>query len=367
MVLCGKPLIKKSRQEVALKKIVKAFQNQTDAQRTFREIMFLQELHRHKNIVRLQNVLKADNDEDIYVVFDLMETDLHAVIRMNVLQEIHKKYIVYQILKAMKYIHSGEVLHRDLKPSNILLNSECHVKVADFGLARSIAAYAKDGYEGDGMEEMTDYVATRWYRAPEILLGAGKYTKAVDVWSIGCILAELLGGKPIFPGSSTLNQLGKIIDATGFPSQDDIDAIHSPHAMTLLESLSSTSHGRPISYPDLYPQADEDAIDMLKKMLYFNPYKRMTVDEALEHPFVADFHDPSNEHNFPGVIQIPIDDNTKFSIDDYRSTLYEQIKRKEREQKQERKERQKAKKEQKKLERKQKKKGNSKSTSKKEK
>eukprot|EP00915_Cephaloidophora_sp_WS-2016_P003848 GHVH01005212.1.p1 GENE.GHVH01005212.1~~GHVH01005212.1.p1 ORF type:complete len:154 (-),score=12.57 GHVH01005212.1:582-1043(-) len=100
---------------VALKKIFDAFQNATDAQRTFREIMFLQKLAGHDNIVRLLNVLKADNDKDIYLVFDYMETDLHAVIRANILEEIHKQYIIYQLLKAIIYMHTGELLHRDMK------------------------------------------------------------------------------------------------------------------------------------------------------------------------------------------------------------------------------------------------------------
>lgn len=134
-----KTIDKKSRETVALKKIFDAFQNATDAQRTFREIMFLQELSGHENIVKLLDVIRAENDRDIYLVFDYMETDLHAVIRANILEDIHKRYIMYQTLKALKYLHSGQLLHRDLKPSNILLNSECLVKVADFGLARSIA------------------------------------------------------------------------------------------------------------------------------------------------------------------------------------------------------------------------------------
>lgn len=135
------------------------------------------------------------------MVFDFMDTDLHHVIRAGILEEIHKKYIVYQVLKCLKYMHYGELIHRDLKPSNILLNSECHVKVADFGLARSIACKEEDG----GAPVLTEYVATRWYRAPEILLGSTKYSKAVDMWSVGCILGELIVGKAIFPGNSTLN------------------------------------------------------------------------------------------------------------------------------------------------------------------
>ena len=129
---------KRTKEVVALKKIFDAFQNATDAQRTFREIMFLQEMDGHEHIVRLTNVLKADNDRDIYLVFEHMETDLHAAIRANILQDIHKQYIVWQTLKALKYMHSADLLHRDMKPSNLLLNSDCLMKVADFGLARSL-------------------------------------------------------------------------------------------------------------------------------------------------------------------------------------------------------------------------------------
>ena len=136
-------------------------------------------------------------------------------------------------------MHSANLLHRDLKPSNLLLNSECHVKVADFGLARSL-----DTKEPDQTPILTDYVATRWYRAPEILLGSNKYTKGVDMWSLGCILAELLLGKPVFPGTSTLNQLDRVMELIGRPSQDDIDAIDCPLAQTMLESLPPTKAKR---------------------------------------------------------------------------------------------------------------------------
>jgi serine/threonine protein kinase len=168
---------------------------------TYREIVFLQEMEGHEHIVRLNNVHKADNDRDIYLVFEYMETDLHAAIRANILQEIHKQYILWQALKAVKYMHSAELLHRDMKPSNLLLNSDCLMKVADFGLARSLRSTRPDSMP------LTDYVATRWYRAPEILLGAGTYTYAVDMWAVGCILGEMLSGRPIFPGTSTMNQV----------------------------------------------------------------------------------------------------------------------------------------------------------------
>ena len=113
----------------------------------------------------------------------------------------------------MKYIHSADLLHRDLKPSNLLLNSECHMKICDFGLARSV-----DKSDTTTQPILTDYVATRWYRAPEILLGSNQYTKSADMWSVGCILAELLLGKPMFPGTSTLNQLDRVLEVTGRPT-----------------------------------------------------------------------------------------------------------------------------------------------------
>lgn len=321
-----KAVEKKTNDTVALKKIFDAFQNATDAQRTFREIMFLQELRDHQNIIRLTNVLKAENDRDIYLVFEYMETDLHAVIRANILKDIHKQYIIYQLFKAIKYMHSANVLHRDMKPSNLLLNSDCFLKVADFGLARSIASLENETVENP---VLTDYVATRWYRAPEILLGSTKYTKGVDIWSVGCILGELLAGKPMFPGTSTMNQLDRIIEVTGRPSQDDIEAINSPFAATMLESLPRT---QPASLNERFQYASEDALDLLSQCLQFNPDKRITAEGALKHPYVAAFHNPEEEPDCDREIKISIDDDHKYSIAEYRDVLYQQIQAKKKEQ-----------------------------------
>lgn len=165
-------------------------------------------------------------------------------------------------------MHSANLLHRDLKPSNLLLNSECHMKVADFGLARSL-----DVKDTDQQPLLTDYVATRWYRAPEILLGSNKYTYSVDMWSVGCILCELLLGKPVFPGTSTLNQIDRVMEITGRPNADDLDSINSPLAQTMIESLPPTKTKK---LRDLLPTASDEALDMIKKLLAFNPNKRMT-------------------------------------------------------------------------------------------
>ena len=316
-----KVIDRKTGETMALKKCFDAFQNATDAQRTFREIMFLQELHGHENIVKLSNVLKADNEKDIYLVCDLMESDLHAVIRANILEEIHKQFVIYQLLKALKYMHSGGMLHRDIKPSNILLNSDCAIKICDFGLARSIAATNQETNP-----VLTDYVATRWYRAPEILLGSNSYSKGVDMWSVGCILAEMLGGKPLFPGTSTMNQLERVLEISGRPSHEDINSMHSPYAKTMIENISNV---RGKSLKDLLPKASPEALDFIKNCLCFNPNKRLTAQQALKHPYVAAFHNPEEEKVCSRPIRIPLDDNIKLTVQDYRDRLYgEVVKRK---------------------------------------
>lgn len=319
-----KAVDRRTREVIALKKIFDAFQNATDAQRTFREVMFLQEVS-HDNIVRLINVLKAENDKDLYLVFEYMETDLHAVVRASILEDIHKQYIMYQVFKALKYLHTGELLHRDIKPSNLLLNSDCQVKLADFGLARSLSQLNSC----DGQNPiLTDYVATRWYRAPEILMGSTHYSFAVDLWSCGCILGELLNTKPVFPGTSTMNQLERIMEFSGRPTTEDLAVIDSPFAPTMMESCSIQNPRRP---QEIFPTASPQALDLLKKLLVFNPARRMTAEEALRHPYVAQFHNALEEPSCPKTILLPISDDAKFTVDQYRERLYAEILRKKKE------------------------------------
>jgi mitogen-activated protein kinase 15 len=319
-----KALDKKYKQVVAVKKVFDAFHNATDAQRTYREVIFLQELNGHENIIRLRNIIKAENNKDLYLVFDHMEADLHHVIRANILEEIHKQYVIYQLLKSLKYLHSAGIIHRDLKPSNILINSDCQIKLADFGLARSVASTAEDTNI-----KLTDYVATRWYRAPEILLGSTKYSKAVDMWSVGCILAELIVGKAIFQGTSTLNQIEKVLELIGKPKADDIESVESPHASTILSSINVTKKK---SFQSSFANASELALDFMRKLLVFNPHNRLTIEEALKHKYLEQFSSPEEEIACDHIIEIPMDDNTKFSVKEYRDAIYSDIARKKKEQ-----------------------------------
>lgn len=235
---------------------------------------------------------------------------MHRVIRTQELSDDHCQYFIYQTLRALKAMHSANVLHRDLKPSNLLLNANCDLKVCDFGLARSAAS------TDDNSGFMTEYVATRWYRAPEIMLTFKEYTKAIDVWSVGCILAEMLSGKPLFPGKDCMfstrlfccmcfememtngvffldhHQLTLILDVLGTPTMEDYYGIKSRRAREYIRSLPFK---KKIPLKALFPKTSELALDLLEKLLAFNPAKRINVEEALRHPYLEPYHDPDDE------------------------------------------------------------------------
>ncbi|KAF4798308.1 Mitogen-activated protein kinase 15 [Turdus rufiventris] len=272
------------------------------------------EFGEHPNIIKLLDVIQAENDKDIYLIFESMETDLHAVIKKgNLLKDIHKCYILYQLLKATKFIHSGNVIHRDQKPSNVLLDAQCCVKLCDFGLARSLCQLGEE----QPSPALTEYVATRWYRAPEILLASRSYTKGVDMWSIGCILGEMLLGKPLFPGTSTMNQIEQILRVIPAPSPEDIVALQSEYKASVINHMSSRQR---VAFEEIFPSSTPlPALDLLKKLLVFNPDKRLTAEEALQHPYVS--REPSLDFD----VILPLGDDVQLSVAEYRNKLYEMI------------------------------------------
>ena len=198
--------------KVAIKMVPRAFHDEVDAKRILREIKLLKHF-RHENIVGITDMMpplarNVEDFHDVYICNELMETDLHRIIYSKQPLTIdHAQYFLYQILRALKYIHSANVLHRDLKPSNLLVNSNCDLKVCDFGLARGVLSDEEMAGKPRNALLLTEYVVTRWYRAPEIMLACHEYAKPVDVWSVGCIFAELLGRKPYFPGDDYIDQV----------------------------------------------------------------------------------------------------------------------------------------------------------------
>lgn len=193
---------------VAIKMVPRAFNDEIDAKRILREIKLMKHFS-HENIVNIIDMMpplatSVEDFRDVYIVSDLMETDLHRIIYSKQSLSIdHAQYFVYQMLRGLKYIHSANVIHRDLKPSNLLVNSNCDLKICDFGLARGI----RDDHVIGRSMLLTEYVVTRWYRAPEIMLACHEYSKPVDVWSVGCIFAELIKRKPYFPGDDYIDQV----------------------------------------------------------------------------------------------------------------------------------------------------------------
>ncbi|XP_039121847.1 mitogen-activated protein kinase 4 [Dioscorea cayenensis subsp. rotundata] len=301
-------------EKVAIKKINNAFDNRVDALRTLRELKLLRHLH-HDNVIALKDIMMPVHRRsfrDVYLVYELMDTDLHQIIKSSqALSNDHCQYFLFQLLRGLKYLHSANILHRDLKPGNLLVNANCDLKICDFGLARTNSTKG---------QFMTEYVVTRWYRAPELLLCCENYDTSIDVWSVGCIFAELLGRKPIFPGTECLNQLKLIINVLGTRTDADLGFIDNPKARKYIKSLPYTP-GTPFS--TLYPRANPLAIDLLQKMLVFDPSKRISVTEALEHPYMSPLYDPNS--NPPAQVPIDLDIDEDLGEDVIREMMWQEM------------------------------------------
>ncbi|OQS01390.1 mitogen-activated protein kinase [Achlya hypogyna] len=349
---------------VAIKKIINVFDQEVDCKRLYREIYILRHL-RHSEVITLLDVLEPPNLEtfkDLYLVFEFVDTDLHKLIMSpQYLTTRHIQLFLYQLLCGLKYIHSANVIHRDMKPANILLNEDCTLKICDFGLARVVdAAIYKDQGEPvspqyerarshtDGnhpkfQRQLTKHVVTRWYRAPELIL-LQDYGYAVDLWSVGCIFAELLSMQaesypqyqsrtPIFPGrscfplsadrpttySDKLDQLNVIFGVIGTPKEEDIGNLGE-----VKQYLRKLNKKEPRDLKELYPGAPLEALDLLKRFLTFNPDTRISVEAALEHPFLNEVRSLRKE----AVELQPLDmafENVPLDRAQLKARIYEEI------------------------------------------
>jgi len=221
-----------------------------------------------------------------------METDLSSVIKSpQHLSEAHIQFFLYQILRGVLFLHTSNVIHRDLKPRNLLVNSNCDLKICDFGLSR--IDYPNMKWKTIAM---TDYIATRWYRAPEVIVGWSEYTKSVDIWSIGTILAELLLRRPLFGGCDNQEQLDLITGVLGSPDRKLIKRAKKLAMKNHLEGMSPGEAGT--GFRPLIPtsSATPDVVSsMLSKMLTFDPADRWSVRQLLRHPYLESLQCDSDE------------------------------------------------------------------------
>jgi len=264
---------------VALKKLPNVFQSLVSSKRVFRELKMMR-FFKHENVLSCLDILQPphiDFFQEIYMITELMQSDLHKIIvSPQHLSQDHIKVFLYQILRGVKYLHSAKIIHRDIKPGNLLVNSNCVLKICDFGLARV--------EEEDSTKHMTQEVVTQYYRAPEILMGAKHYTTAVDMWSVGCIFGELLGRRILFQAQSPIQQLELITDLLGTPSVNDMKfAVEAAKRHVLARGPKTPS----IAYLyTLSSSATHEAVHFLCQMLTLDPEKRVNVVEALNHPYL---------------------------------------------------------------------------------
>uniref|UniRef100_A0A8C6Q7A7 mitogen-activated protein kinase n=1 Tax=Nothobranchius furzeri TaxID=105023 RepID=A0A8C6Q7A7_NOTFU len=262
-------LDQRTKEKVAIKKLYRPFQSLIHAKRAYRELRLLRHIQ-HENVICLLDVFTPDATlekfQTFYMVMPFVYQDLSHIMKKKRLTDQIIKYLFYQLLKGLKYIHSAGIIHRDLKPGNLAVSENCDLKILDFGLARQTES------------EMTGYVVTRWYRAPEIIFNWMHYSQTVDVWSSACILAEMITGHVLFPGHDSIDQLTKILNLTGTPDPSLVKKMQSKDV-------------RFFAVCDLMLPA----LNLLEGMLLLDPEKRLTAKQGLSHPYLVEYHEPESE------------------------------------------------------------------------
>jgi mitogen-activated protein kinase 1/3 len=296
-------------QVVAIKKL-KRISDIIDLKRIAREILIMKYCQ-HENIIPLFDVIihlnKDQNNNrivDVYIVMEKMDSDLQKIIASKQeLSDEHYQFILYQMLRALYFLHSANIIHRDFKPSNVLINEDCTVKLCDFGMSRGIK-------EENAL--LTEYVVTRYYRAPEVMLSSHHYTKKIDVWSIGCAFAELLSKKFMFPGENYIAQIKLIIDVLGTQDVKDLDFISNSSAKNFVMQFQNIPKK---NFSDILKCENPLAVDLVEKMLVFNPDKRYSIEDCLNHPYLKNMREGIEDPVFTGKINLDFDDkNITFSI-----------------------------------------------------
>lgn len=304
---------KKTGEKYAIKKLHK-IEDIIDAKRILRELRILR-LFKHENLISLHNVIFNEDPAgfgEIYLVTNLMEIDLYNVIKnKQTLTDDHIQFIIYQIVRALLYLHSANIIHRDLKPSNILATETCDIQLCDFGLARAI------DFSAD--ENRTEYVVTRYYRAPEIMI-SHEYTTAVDIWSLGCTMAELMTGHILFKGENYIQQIKLMMDTLGKPK--DMSFVTNPNAKKFLDSLPEKPKRPLLSIVDY---DNKDGLDLLQKLLEIDPSKRIKASEAIAHPYLAAFHEPSDEPTFQSQANFKFENDPKLTLEDTLLEILDEI------------------------------------------
>ncbi|KAJ5940836.1 hypothetical protein N7516_001004 [Penicillium verrucosum] len=288
----------KANRTVAIKKIGNPFDSSARVKRTYRELISITDIF-------------ISPAEDLYLVMDCCMTDLHELIqsRSKPLDNKFIQFFTYQLLRGLKFIHSAGVIHRDLKPSNVLIKENCDLKICDFGLAR----------EQD--HQMTGYVSTRYYRAPEIMLTWQRYSYAVDIWSTGCILAEMLLGKVLLPGTDNVHHFKLMTEMFGKPPKEFMETVYSDVTMKFVNSLPEAE---PQSLRATLGDVDSKAVDLLEKMLDIDPQKRITAADAIPHLYLSTYSDLNDEPECEKQIDWSLLDS-EMTTDQWKTKMYFEI------------------------------------------
>ncbi|CAD5221832.1 unnamed protein product [Bursaphelenchus okinawaensis] len=281
----------------AIKKMYEPFRNAIEARRVYRELRLLRLLN-HENVIRFVTAYTVDPDiehfKNVFVVTEYAGVSLKYVLdkrkynSVQLINDDHIKYIIYQLLRALKYLHSANVIHRDLKPSNLAITEECDLTVVDFCVARTLT---------NNDAGLTAYVISRWYRSPEVIYwNHVNYNFKADVWSVGCIMAELFTGNVVFEGSEAIEQYRLIVNLCGSPNSqlmEKIEAENNSSMRMVVESLGGGCVRQ--DFRQYFAGMPSDAIDLLDKILVLDPDSRISVEEALQHPYMKEYHMPSDE------------------------------------------------------------------------